>query len=239
MLENVTIKPMTEDFVLWRCLHGGPLDVEAIDAPDPHPKVDWAVHNAINLPLLSKLTQTYGTCAMLAWDGNQVVGYVRFYPKVISAMPEAGHMCLQQVFPNGPSPQLIEAEFAPLGEIQDKTLAVHCLMTGSPQQTENPYQRKGLGTRLVRAMVDWATENGWDAIEATAYVDLPLFYEVTGNAGRHWWERLGFEVVSADEEPAMDDEDGFVRAAKEQAAEQGLDPESVKTRYTMRLELRV
>ena len=238
MLEDVVIRPMSTGFILWRCLHSGPLDEANIEATKPHPKVDWAAHNAINVPLLSKLIRTYGTCAMLAWDRDRVVGYIRFYPKVINDMPDAGHMCLQQAFPNGPSPELVTRRFPPLDEIEDKVLQVHCLMTGSPQRDENPYQRKGLGSRLARAMVDWARVNSWDAIEAEAYVDLPLFYEVTGNAGRKWWERLGFSVASAGIEPAMLDESDFMGTAKEQAVELGLDPESVTTRYTMRLDLR-
>jgi hypothetical protein len=51
-------------------------------------------------------------------------------------------------------------------QIEDKTLVVHCLKTGGSQQNENPYQRKGIGTRMVRGLIEWAKVNGWERIEA-------------------------------------------------------------------------
>jgi hypothetical protein len=27
MIDNLTVEPMDETMILWRCLHGGPLDV--------------------------------------------------------------------------------------------------------------------------------------------------------------------------------------------------------------------
>jgi len=43
--------------------------------------------------------------------------------------------------------------------------------------------------------------------------------------------------VGKDVESAFQEEGEFVRKAKEQAAAQGLDPEVVKNRYTIRAEL--
>ena len=31
MIENVVVEPMTEEFIVWRCLHGGPLSCKTID----------------------------------------------------------------------------------------------------------------------------------------------------------------------------------------------------------------
>ena len=76
---------------------------------------------------------------------------------------------------------------------KDKTLTVHCMMTGSPFQTENTYQRKGIGTRLAQGLVAWGTAQGWRGIEATAYEGLDILYANTGQAGVPFWERLGFE----------------------------------------------
>jgi acetyltransferase (GNAT) family protein len=235
-LDSISISPMTEEFILWRCLHDGPLSKKNIDISTDTSQ-ECFKYKSTSFPLLKKLIRTYGTCAMLAWDNNEVVGFVRFYPKVIESMPEAVNMCLLQDFPNGPSENLVHAEFPPLDKIRDKTLVVNCMMTGSPLLKQNPYQRKGLGSRLVRALIDWATGNGWKAIEATAYTDLPIVFEITGNAGRRWWERLGFQLVSIDEEPAMKDEDEFVKTAERQAIELNMDPNEVKNRYRLRLKL--
>ncbi len=101
-------------------------------------------------------------------------------------------MCLQQDYPGGPLDDFSARNFLPRRELIDQTIKVHCLMTGSPQREDNPYQRKGIGTRLVQKLVEWARENGWKAIEAEAFEDLPIVYAITGSAGRTFWEKLGF-----------------------------------------------
>ena len=235
MPQEVIIRPMAEDSLLWRCLHSGPLWAENIDSPPSVKGMDWVALRERNLPLLAALIRTYKSCAMLAWDDDRVVGFLRFYPKALYDLEAAGLMCLQQLHPNGPSAMLTDRRFPPLGDLADRTLSVHCLMTGSPQQAENPYQRKGLGSRLVRALVDWATEQGWDAIESTAYEEIPVLYEITGQAGRRWWERLGFEMVAVEIEPGFDGR--LLDLMRQQATELGLAQEQVTNRYTMRLEL--
>jgi GNAT superfamily N-acetyltransferase len=237
MLDHIVIRPMTEDLILWRCLHSGPLSRVNLDQPAPNPQVPWEQIRARNLPLLTRLTRLYGSCAMLAWDGDRVVGFLRFYPRVVAEVPLAGGLCLQQLSPNGPSGDLAEAELPPFEALTDRTLAVHCLMTGSPQQAENPYQRVGLGGRLVQALVAWATDYGWTAIEATAYQDLEAIYQITGQAGRRFWERQGFEVVDTLRMRPQDLEGGFGDLLRSQAAEAGLDPEQATLQFAMRREL--
>ena len=102
-VEDVTIEPMTEQFIVWRCLHGGPLNRDSIENLPPVREgpdaVDWEARRATNVPLLTKLVRTYGTCAMLAKDGKAVVGFVRFYPKALSSLNGAGLLCMQQATP--------------------------------------------------------------------------------------------------------------------------------------------
>lgn len=235
MLEDVSIEPMNESFILWRCLHGGPLSRETIDKCPSDGKVDWETRRAINIPLLRKIIKTYGTCAILAKDGDQVVGFLLFYPKILYSLKEAGGLCLQQAFPNGPSERLVETRFPPLEEIQEKTLTVRCLMTGSPFQDENPYQRKGIGTRMARELIQWAKENGWESIEATANEDLDILYAHTGQAGRRFWGKLGFHIMKTETKPRFRGE--FLKTMLEQAKAQDLIPEDVQNKYTMRIEL--
>ena len=237
MPQEIIIEPMAERFIVWRCLHGGPLSLQSIDHWPSDSPLAWESYRARNLLLLRKLIQTYGTCAMLARDGDQVVGQLRFYPQAILSMEEAGMLCLQQDFPAGCTERLVEKRFPPLEEIEDKTLVVHCMMTGSPQQRENPYQRKGIGTRLANALIAWAGERGWEQIEAGAFEDLPILYAFTGGAGKGFWERLGFRVVATRIEPELGREGELLRALREQAAARGLDPESVMNLHTMRLAL--
>ena len=235
MLEDVVIEPMTESFILWRCLHRGPQSGETINQWPPDEAAAWEGHRDINLPLLSKIIRTYGTCAMLARDGHRIVGFLRFYPQVLFSMEGAGQLCLQQAHPAGPSEDLVSQRFPRLSEIEDKTLMVHCLMTGSPSQEENPYQRKGIGTRMARQLVSWAKENGWKRIEANAYRDIDILYAITGDAGTRFWEKLGFHMVRAEAEPGFKGE--LLDTLLGQARAQGLSAEDAVMRYTMQLEL--
>jgi hypothetical protein len=240
VLGDVVIEMMSSEFILWRCLHGGPLTKDTVDQPNPDPRVPWDALRARNIPFLTKMIQVYGSCAVIARDGPRIVGQVRFYPRTVWQMAAPGlGLCMQQTFPSGPADELADREFPPLDRISDKTLVVHCMMAGSPQQKENPYQRKGIGSRMVRTLIDWARQEGWSAVEATAYADLPCLYAVTGQTGKTFWEKLGFRVTASAVESAFveDDSSGFVAALLKEAADRGMDATTAKTKYTMRLDV--
>ena len=237
MIEDIVIEPMTEEFILWRCLHSGPLSSATIDQWPSDSQIPLERYRGRNIPLLTRLTRTYGACAMLARDGNRIVGQLRFYPKVVSSMAGAGSLCLQQDYPAGPADDLADSDLPALAQIEDRTLAVHCLMTGSAQQKENPYQRKGIGTRMVRTLIQWAKTNGWDRIEADSFEDIPIIYEITGNAGHTFWKKLGFTVVERYPHPDLQERDPFVIALEEQAKSVGIPPERARDRLVMRLGL--
>jgi len=102
MVENVVVEPMTEEFILWRCLHGGPLARDTIDQWSSAGKMPWERYRERNIPLLEKITRTYGACAIIARDGAEIVGQLRFYPKAICDLEGGGGLCLQQDYPAGP-----------------------------------------------------------------------------------------------------------------------------------------
>lgn len=233
---DVIIEPMRGDLILWRCLHGGPLSAENIDRPAPHPGIDWPSTRARNVPLLNKLVETYGACAIIARDGVRVVGTLRFYPKALCSFGEGGAaFCLQQAYPAGPKDDLVAGVFPALGELADKTLFVHCLLVASPEGDPGRYRRKGLATRLARELVRWAGERGWEAIEACAYEEIPMLYAVAGVAGKRFWEKIGFSCVHADTEPGMTGD--LLEAIRRDAVAAGIPAERAANRYRMRREL--
>ena len=138
MVEDVVVEPMTEEFILWRCLHGGPLSGDIIDQWSSANKMPWDRYRKRNIPLLVKITRTYGACAIIARDGDEIVGQLRFYPKAICDLEGAGCLCLQQDHAAGPADDFADSDFPAPAQIEDKTLVVHCVMTGSPLQKENP-----------------------------------------------------------------------------------------------------
>jgi len=238
MTEPLVVEIMSGRTILWRCLHGGSLTADSIENWDQSGNTLWAELRARNLPLLKKLTDTYGACAVVARAGDHYIGHLRFYPKAVRELAAPGlGLCLQQEFPYGPAGDFGRRTFPPLEKIEDKTLLVHCMMLRAAEPGGEAYQRKGIGTRMARALVAWATVNGWLAIEATAYEALPIIYATSGQAGSSFWENLGFRLIRTDREPALEEESDFVRTMREEAKAWGLDPAAIKNRYTMRLEL--
>jgi len=227
---------MGEDLILWRCLHGGPLNSANIDDPSPHPQMDWPRSRARNVPLLKELIRTYGSCAMVAWDGADVIATLRFYPKALCAFSAGGAgFCLQQSAPAGPEDDLAAKQFPSLQELPDKTLFVHCLMIASPRDDPERYRRQGLATRMVRELIRWTGGRGWQAIEANAYEEIPWLYAFSGVAGKRFWEKLGFRVVHADTEPGMTGE--MLDLIRRDAVAAGIRADDVTNRYRMRLDL--
>ena len=240
MIEDLVIEPMTEDFILWRCLHDGPLAQDTIDQWPSESTLPWAAYRERNTPLLLELTRAYGSCAILARDGDQIVGILRFYPKAVLEMEGAGGFCIQQDHPAGPVDGFASSDFPAIAQIEDKTIVAYCLMTGSPQQEENPFQRKGVGTRMVRFLIEWARARGWESIEADSFEDLPVIYEITGSAGHTFWEKLGFRPVDRYPHPELQDSNGFadfIKTLEDQAKSSGILPERARDRLVMRLDL--
>lgn len=239
MPNGVTIEMMAEEFLVWRCLHGGPLTTESIEEWPADAGMPWQELRARNVPLLGKLTRSYGACAVLARDGEAVVGTLRFYPKALCPAPrlDCFGMCLQQPHPNGPPDDLASAHFPPIEQLADKTLFVHCLMLAADAPGRPSYRRRGFGRRMAERLMEWAGQGGWAAIEATGYEDLEIVYSVTGVAGKTFWERLGFRVAEVGVEPGFDQYPDILKVLIEQGRAVGLSADAAKTKYTMRLKL--
>jgi len=71
--------PMNRDFILFCCLHCGLLSPSNIEEKCSLPKGQLKR----NKKLLARLIDTYGSCAMLAMEGDSVVAHARFYPEII------------------------------------------------------------------------------------------------------------------------------------------------------------
>lgn len=237
MTAEIVTAMMTPDFVLWRCLHDGPLSSDMIEDSDSAPGGTRARYRARNKALLTKLTELYGACAVMARSGEIIVGMLRFYPKAVWQKEGAGFLCLQQDFPAGPRDDFASCEFPRRGDLGDQTLKVHCLMTRSPGTEGHLFRRLGIGTKMAQRLIEWAGESGWKRIEAEAFEDLPVVYEVTGSAGRTFWEKLGFHVAGRFPHPYLREPCEFVTRLEKEAANAGIGVDKAKDSIVMRLDL--
>jgi hypothetical protein len=236
-INMVEIRPMDSNFILYRCLHAGPLNRETIGRLKETDNRDWwedMMTNKrfeVNTQFLRKVITVYGSCGILAWDGDNVVGYVRFFPQALLDIMGVESLCMQQKPPYGVHSDVLKMDFPIADEAKRKPLRVNCMMTGSPSQKENPYQRKGIGSEMIRELISWARENKWSSVTAKAYNDLSAIYEITGQAGRMFWEKLGFFVVS--QVVAEEISGDFLKLLEEQAVAAGLEKSEARTEYVM------
>ncbi|MCP4709809.1 MAG: hypothetical protein GY869_14395 [Planctomycetes bacterium] len=81
--------------------------------------------------------------------------------------------------------------------------------------------------------MDWARQQGWGALEATAYESLDIVYDSFGQAGWEFWEKLNFRLIRTETEPYLAEDNEIVQQMKQQAIAKGVDPENIKNRYIM------
>ena len=199
-VEIVEIRPMGEDHILPRCLHDGPIDAtiaQACETADlhfpPHPWSDETIRDLVaenpdfglcdageGFPaeFMREMIRRYGTCALLAWEEQKVVGFIRFYPMEV-ARPVGERE-------RGQGEPILDPTLACEPAEDGGALSVHCLMTCPPYTgvIENPPPevkedpnfrsaqdvggRKGIGLRLAKALVPWARERGWKRVTKVA-----------------------------------------------------------------------
>ena len=171
MLEGfgmIEIKEMDDDYVLDHCPLYAPVD------PLHLPKLNWPRYlgertKEIRRKFFREVRGRYGNCVLFAWDEGKIVGFLIFLPKLVAR--RLGLITL------------------PDDTVAEKTLVFTCM------QLLEKYQRKGLGTKLVEGLIDWARKRGWKRIEVH---DLGK-----GVKDEDWrwgwalpkWERMGFKVA--------------------------------------------
>ena len=215
-----------------------------MDAPDlaPHP---WSDETMVELAkkytrishgwtgdpareFMREMIQRYGTCAMLAWDQTKVVGQLRFYPMKIARL-----IAVSQSH-SGP---ILDCTVACSPEEDEGTLWVQCVMTCGAyvdsQSAKEVGARKGVGQKLVHALICWARENDWKRIVKIAHCDLDWFYGVLGGGGKAFWEKAGFQAVGAFYKRAFDLSEKDKSIVQSQMMEKSMSEEDVWTWHRM------
>ena len=252
----IEIKPMDESYILIDCLHHGPVDSSSPpsrgdlwqDTPDlpPHP---WSDETIVELAkkykrisegwagdpareFMREMIQRYGTCAILAWEEEKIIGQLRFYPLTIAQLlarttPE------NNPIPSGAGVMRFKAD--------PGTLWVQCVMTCAPYeeagQAKKVGARKGIGLKLVHSLTAWASEQGWKRIVKQAHADLDCFYGIWGGGGKAFWEKAGFKAIGTFCENNDFWGDYWIDIIERQRKEKGMTEEEVWTWYRMAYEL--
>jgi hypothetical protein len=251
-LGMIEIRPMDESYLHLTCLHKGAVRTTRSEPPaDPlpggHPALPWSdetlreviasyrehrVGHPRPAPFMREMIRRYGTCAILAWEAQDVVGHIRFYPMEIARLLAPGE--------GDPSP-ILDCRFACEPEEDQGTLWVQCVMTSSPYTDASGAKkagaRKGTGLELVRALMSWAGEHGWKRIAKVAHCDLDWFYGVQGGGGKAFWEKAGFVAVGSFHKRAWEFDSEDKATVHAQMSEKGMTEEDVWTWHRMVYEL--
>jgi GNAT superfamily N-acetyltransferase len=149
--------PMNKDFILFCCLHCGPLSSSNIDE-----KCSLSEEQSNrNKKFLARLIDTYGSCAMLAMEGDAVVAHARFYPETVYNQFK---FCCQD--PNHAITQeMVEMKLPPLANPAGRILRIACFFV------HRDYRGQGLSHELIDAILAWAKNNAWKSVRCIAYPD--------------------------------------------------------------------
>ncbi|QQO07708.1 GNAT family N-acetyltransferase [Breznakiella homolactica] len=170
-----TIKPITLDgWLPDRCLSGQePFDPVSCPPEAGCPGINYSIkHNRETLERLYRSAiETYGGCGFITWERDRVIACHTFFPLQMAK----------------------DIKFYGHGSGADSSgrVLVHNCLTA----VGGDYARKGIGSRLVTASLDWAKANGWDRFEVHRV--LPASekgWRADQKSCLPFWERFGFRV---------------------------------------------
>ncbi len=175
--DAIAIRPMGLDYIMASAEPAG----VSVQLPCRECSSVWP--NPLYVEYYTQLTQAYGAAAILAWLDQAVVGVLPFRP--LESGPRHFPHCFNYVPEEPGDPDLAAVQGSPpipFEELESRTLVVQCA------SVRPDLRRTGLGTAMATCLLDWATENGWDRIQGSAFVEgdwnwLP---------GVAFWEKAGF-----------------------------------------------
>jgi GNAT superfamily N-acetyltransferase len=203
---GIEIRAMGEGFIVYRKMYVPPLTPDNIGKVNPG---DWAEHlekfgdrrwRKLIEEFLRKHIQVIGSCAILAWNGDGVIGKMYFTTKEMWDAFRAADcwFCVEHEtmpeFIQSLSDERIEALLAS----PSRTLQMLCFNIGHQDER---YHGQGIAKAMVRYLQQWARERGWRRLVMESCPDItPSIVLGEHVLRRGTLERLGFHV--AEEQPA-------------------------------------
>lgn len=157
----------------------------------PGKKVEGQWPNPQIAAYFRKVMAAYGTGAIMTWQERKLVGLLPFMP-VDCGLPQMSFCVCAPAATQTPLERIIPARATPFAELTPKVLWVECLSVN-----RNLY-RKGIGSAMVRFLVDWAREQGWERIEGRAFASPDIDDAYRWIPSIEFWGKLGFSRTKED-----------------------------------------
>jgi GNAT superfamily N-acetyltransferase len=192
------IVPMDKTFILYRCLHAGLLSSSNIEQKSMNLPGLPREQTRRNEEFLRRLIAAYGTCAMLAMEGEYVVGYIRFYPKAIYDLAGREHICCQE--PQfWPTAEIVDMKMPRFEDLADQTLQISCWFI------HGDYRNRGLSHLLLQGLIEWAQERSWASVCASATFNDHWIASQACTLMLRTYEKHGFHAISKKPAPELKD----------------------------------
>jgi GNAT superfamily N-acetyltransferase len=186
-----TYRMMDETCLLPSCLHGGPVPLASLR--EALTTAAWAEREH-DLPpgalarFLQALCRRYGSAAVLAVDGDLVVGKLRFAPRSVKRMLSG--ICYQQA-----------AEARRIAELDLQSLPAREALTRQElrldcYQVAPGYSGRGIAKGLLDTALAWARATGWQTVSSSAIRHIRPLLNWSGQASVKALREHGFVVVS-------------------------------------------
>ena len=198
---DIEIRAMDESFIVYRKMYVPPLTPENIDTIAPHDDVPqlerfrrkgWL---EVIEEFFRREIRVIGSCAVLAWDGDGVIGKMHFTTREMwDAFRRAdGWYCVD----HESMPKIIQGfsdeEIEGLLASPSRTLYVPCFNIG---HFDARYQDKGIASAMLTFLKRWAVQRNWQQLEMPSCADV-VPYKVLGShvLRRSRLEREGFRLA--------------------------------------------
>jgi GNAT superfamily N-acetyltransferase len=231
---------MDEFLVLPICLHGGAISLSRLPGLSKQTSFEqeFGLELGVHARFIRALSRCYGATGVVALDGEQIVGLLRFYPRALRE--QIGQLCPQD---EPYARRLAAVDVASLpdrDDLQPLSLHIDCL------QVIPEYRGQGIGRTLIERTIAWARENGWHGLYASGVRHILPLMSWSGQMSAESLQKHGFEIVGQEldkglREGAVSQQLGYhgvdvQRAWQEQYAH--ISAEEAAVRYELNLTLR-
>ena len=202
---NIDIRAMDERFIVYRKMFAAPLtpdNIGIVNPGDPEYLAEQIADGRFNIieEFFRRQIQIVGSCMILAWDGDGVIGKMHFTTREMHEAlggPERWNApfcyCVDH---NGFAPKLqtfSDEELTRLLASPSRTLRVLCLNIG---HTDPRWHGHGIAKAMLEYLKQWARERGWRRIEVQSCPDItPTSIIGDWMLRRRPVERRGFRVL--------------------------------------------
>jgi len=198
---DLDIRAMDEDFIAYRKMYVPPLTRENVGMILPHDDAPVMRHfkrrryQQVIEEFFRRQIRAVGSCAVLAWEGDGVVGKMHFTTReMFAAFRRAGAWyCVDHESTPTTILSLDEDEEARLLASESRTLFVVCFNIG---HMDARYHGQGIASAMLEYLKAWARERGWRRIETHSCPDITPHRSIgSWMLRRSALERRGFRVA--------------------------------------------